>query len=199
MRKKGLGAMRGPNTDSDQRGGLSAGLLTVVCLIVGTPAQAQCTPAIASHVPGNVPMAAVGCTRAAPVHEHESPTHESAPIHEQIAAHPEHRADVTSAEEILRWEGTRLSSTHHVDFGGGRPADAYTEMASSVQRTLNDVPWADSHDWVHNPPELLKELKNYKHQGMPIIHLVNSAQTVVALGLSNHGKPGLYFTRKLPF
>ena len=71
--------------------------------------------------------------------------------------------------------------------------------AQSVHRTLDDVPWADARDWVHNPPQILQELRNYRRQGMPILHLVNSAQTVVALGLSNHGKPGLYFTHKLPF
>lgn len=70
---------------------------------------------------------------------------------------------------------------------------------SSVYKTLDHVPWADARDWVHNPPQLLQELRNYKRQGMPILHLVNTSQTVVALGVSNHGKPGLYFTRQLPF
>lgn len=64
---------------------------------------------------------------------------------------------------------------------------------------LNELHWADSHDWIHNPPEWAKAVKNYRKQGVPIIHLMQSKETTIALGVSNHGKPGLYFTRKLPF
>jgi hypothetical protein len=74
-----------------------------------------------------------------------------------------------------------------------------TEYQSPVERSLSEVHWADSHDWVHNPPEWLKAAKHYRKQGMPIIHLIQSKETLVALGVNNHGKPGLYFTRKLPF
>jgi hypothetical protein len=74
-----------------------------------------------------------------------------------------------------------------------------TEYETPVERSMNEVHWADSHDWIHNPPEWIKEVKNYRKQGMPIIHLMESKQTLIAIGVSNHGKPGLYFTRKLPF
>ena len=70
-----------------------------------------------------------------------------------------------------------------------------------VQHSLSEVHWADARDWIHNPPEWLREAKNYKRQGMPILHLMQSEDknTLLAIGVSNHGKPGLYLTRKLPF
>jgi len=75
------------------------------------------------------------------------------------------------------------------------------ELETPVQRSLSDVRWADSRDWINNPPEWVKAARNYKRQGMPIVHLLQSQDksTLLALGVSNHGKPGLYFTRKLPF
>ena len=72
-------------------------------------------------------------------------------------------------------------------------------LESSMSRTLSELHWADSHDWINNPPEWVKAARNYRRQGMPIIHLMQSKDTLVALGVSNHGKPGLYFTRKVGF
>lgn len=74
-------------------------------------------------------------------------------------------------------------------------------IESRVQQSLSGVRWADSRDWIHNPPEWLKAARNYRRQGMPIIHLLQSQDknTLLALGVSNHGKPGLYLTQKLPF
>jgi hypothetical protein len=74
-----------------------------------------------------------------------------------------------------------------------------TELESPVADSLSELHWTDSHDWINNPPEWLKAARNYKRQGMPIIHLMQSKDTLVALGVSNHGKPGLYFTRKVGF
>ena len=75
------------------------------------------------------------------------------------------------------------------------------EFATPVQRSLSDVHWTDTRDWVHNPPEWVKAARNYKRQGMPIVHLLQSQDksSLLALGVSNRGKPGLYFTQKLPF
>jgi hypothetical protein len=75
------------------------------------------------------------------------------------------------------------------------------ESMTAVRRSLGELQWADAHDWIHNPPEWLAAAKNYRRQGMPIIHLMQSADknTLLALGVSNHGKPGIYLTQKLPF
>jgi hypothetical protein len=74
-----------------------------------------------------------------------------------------------------------------------------SDLESPVARSLGELRWTDSHDWINNPPEWVKAARNYKRQGMPIIHLMQSKDTLVALGVSNHGKPGLYFTRKVGF
>ena len=74
-----------------------------------------------------------------------------------------------------------------------------SELDSPVARLLGDVRWTVWRDWINNPPDWVKAAKNYKRQGMPIIHLMQSKDTLVALGISSHGKPGLYFTRKVGF
>jgi hypothetical protein len=75
------------------------------------------------------------------------------------------------------------------------------EMETPVQRSLSNVHWADSRDWINNPPEWIKAARNYRRQGMPLVHLLQSQNksSLLALGVSNRGKPGLYFTQKLPF
>jgi hypothetical protein len=114
------------------------------------------------------------------------------------AASTTHSVGACAQDAPLPAHENEAVRVEHLPFDAGRTAGAYA-TESSVYKTLDDIPWADARDWVHNPPQILQELRNYKRQGMPILHLVNTSQTVVALGLSNHGKPGLYFTRRLPF
>jgi hypothetical protein len=99
-------------------------------------------------------------------------------------------------QALAHLDSARLSAVNRFSTGG---PDVVANDSSTPNRSLDAVPWADSRDWVHNPPQILRDIRNYRRQGVPIIRLVNSAQTVVAFGVSNHGKPGLYFFRKLPF
>jgi hypothetical protein len=48
------------------------------------------------------------------------------------------------------------------------------------------------------PSWVIDDAKNYKRRGLPILHLWESSHYLVALGLSSHGKPGIYFSQKLP-
>jgi hypothetical protein len=77
------------------------------------------------------------------------------------------------------------------------------EFESPVARSISQVQWADSHDWIHNPPAWIREAAenahSYKKRGMPIVHLWDSSHAVLAIGVNSHGNPGLYFTQKLPF
>ena len=45
---------------------------------------------------------------------------------------------------------------------------------------------------------LWKDAKTYHRRGLPVLHLWESSNYLVALGLSNHGVAGLYFPQKLP-
>jgi hypothetical protein len=101
-----------------------------------------------------------------------------------------------SGFESGRWSLARTRSAEHI-----ANEQQGTSPATPVQQSLSEMHWADARDWIHNPPEWLKAAKNYRRQGMPIIHLMQSQNknTLLALGVSNHGKPGLYLTQKLPF
>jgi hypothetical protein len=102
-----------------------------------------------------------------------------------------------SGIESSRWSLARARSAEQIADEQQRTV----AVGTPVQQSLSEVHWADARDWIHNPPEWVKAAKNYRRQGMPIIHLMQSQDksTLLALGISNHGKPGLYLTQKLPF
>jgi len=53
--------------------------------------------------------------------------------------------------------------------------------------------------WVQRVPTwLVEDAKTYHRRGLPVLHLWESSNYLVALGLSNHGVPGVYFSQKLP-
>jgi hypothetical protein len=53
--------------------------------------------------------------------------------------------------------------------------------------------------WVQRVPSwLIQDAKTYHRRGLPVLHLWESSNYLLALGLSNHGVPGVYFSQKLP-
>jgi hypothetical protein len=164
-------------------------------MLATTPAWSHCLDNI---LPGQ--------SHAAPGHAACTPESEGREFAGREMSPRSGRSETASSIASARVETDRLSAsrwgiagTGVGVAGSGVTASAATESESAVQRSLDQLHFADPHDWINNPPEILTEIKNYKHQGMPIIHLMQSRDTVVDIGVSSHGKPGLYFTRKLPF
>jgi len=56
--------------------------------------------------------------------------------------------------------------------------------------------------WQNNPdivsPQVASLARNFRHNGLPIVHLWQSGRNLLAIGLNPHGKPRIYFTQKLP-
>ena len=53
--------------------------------------------------------------------------------------------------------------------------------------------------WVQRVPSwVIQDARTYHRRGLPVFHLWESSNYLVALGLSNHGVPGVYFSQKLP-
>jgi hypothetical protein len=53
--------------------------------------------------------------------------------------------------------------------------------------------------WVQRVPSwVIQDARTYHRRGLPVLHLWESSNYLVALGLSNHGVPGVYFSQKLP-
>jgi len=149
-----------------------AGLLALITLLgFATHAEAQCELNALISARASNSNSKSNCSREA-------------------TSHPETRVNDSS-----RWSLAAAASAASIASEHSKGS----ELDSTVARSLSELHFADSHDWINNPPEWVKAARNYKRQGMPILHLVQSESTSVALGLSNKGKPGLYFTRKVGF
>jgi hypothetical protein len=157
-------------------------------------AYAECTAA--GNSPGNsLRMAIAGnrvhtssCTPEAPPRMF-SPARAKAPSLEPLRQPEDHR-----------WLLAReMGVNAPYDYSHGRSA----ELDSPVARSISQLQWADSNDWIHNPPawmrEAVNDAHNYKKRGMPIVHLWASPHGVLAIGVNSHGTPGLYFSQRLPF
>lgn len=57
------------------------------------------------------------------------------------------------------------------------------------------TPWRPYVNTIN--PEIVTMIRNYKRDGAPIVHLWDSQKSVLAIGLSPHGVPGIYFTRHI--
>jgi hypothetical protein len=80
------------------------------------------------------------------------------------------------------------------------PTRIEAEIGSPIASRF-DVHWQSTPGpaWVQNVPDwVTSNAKYYRHRGLPLVHLWESSHYLVALGLSNHGVPGVYFSQKLP-
>jgi hypothetical protein len=57
------------------------------------------------------------------------------------------------------------------------------------------IQWRESREIVN--ADIVGLVRNYRRDGLPIVHLYQSNQSVLAVGLNNHGVPGIYFTRHI--
>ncbi len=55
------------------------------------------------------------------------------------------------------------------------------------------IPWRESREIVS--ADIVSMVRNYRRDGLPLVHLWQSDQNRVAIGLNPHGMPGIYFTR----
>jgi hypothetical protein len=109
----------------------------------------------------------------------------------------ESRPSNDSRRDDNRWETARvLGAATVAGQGAGEPA-------SAVARSMSELRWADSSDWIRNPPPWLQEIKDSRRlrAPVPVVHLWQSqqTQTLIALGISHRGQPGVFISRKLPY
>ena len=55
--------------------------------------------------------------------------------------------------------------------------------------------------WQNNPanlsPEVVSLVRNFHHNGLPILRLWGSGRNLLAVGVNPHGVPGVYFTQRM--
>lgn len=56
-----------------------------------------------------------------------------------------------------------------------------------------DIRWRESREIVG--PDMVSMIRNYRRDGLPVVHLYQSGQNLLAIGLNQRGLPGIYFTR----
>jgi hypothetical protein len=189
-------AMNCPTTNGQHHHQMMIGSLIALAMLLLLARQASAECAAAASVAGNRATAISRVMEAACNRESVSRTlnrtFNTATLNTTVAGGA-HAGGV----EAGRWSMAGALSAASV----ASQHEQNAELETPVQRSLSDVHWADSRDWIHNPPEWVKAARNYKRQGMPIVHLLQSQDKsrLLALGVSNHGKPGLYYTQKLPF
>jgi hypothetical protein len=87
-----------------------------------------------------------------------------------------------SAEEIVR--------AHALD------SHEAASPASPDGRAAFPIRWQNNIE--HVDPRVLSLAKNFRRNGLPIVHLWQSGRNLLAVGLNPHGVPGIYFTQKIP-
>jgi hypothetical protein len=61
---------------------------------------------------------------------------------------------------------------------------------STVAQSLSGARWDDT-------PQVIQAAKQFKRRGLPLVHLWESEHALLALGLNQRGRPGLYITQKI--
>jgi hypothetical protein len=77
--------------------------------------------------------------------------------------------------------------------GRSREIDANEEAHSRVAFAIH---WRNDPDFVN--PKVANLARNFRRGGLPIVHLWHAGRNLLAVGLNPHGKPGIYFTQKIP-
>lgn len=178
-----------PRKRSDRWRDLASALAFLVLLWLAGNANAQCVPetlatrvAALSHAPASRPgspgdlLSRVGCDSYSATHS--------------LAQRPVRNVSVVGARslpaEVKRGAEPQSSI--------GESAESPVAARLSLRwRNLQAPPWSDTvPDWV------MKDAVNYRRRGLPLVHLWQSTNYQLALGLSNHRVPGLYFMQKVP-
>ena len=116
--------------------------------------------------------------------------------------HANHPPGEAHSPSDTRRDGSNRESARLLGAAGVAGQGA-TEHESVVARSMSELRWVDSSDWIRNPPPWLQDIKDSRRlrAPVPVLHLWQSQQThtLIALGVSHRGQPGVFISRKLPY
>ncbi len=75
------------------------------------------------------------------------------------------------------------------------PSAAEAETRAQQQRGALDIRWRESREIAG--PDVVSLIRNYRRDGLPVVQLFQSHQSLVAIGVNPHGLPGIYFRRNV--
>jgi hypothetical protein len=179
----------GPRKRSDKWRDLASALAFLVLLWLAGNANAQCVPealpgrvATLPHAPASRPnspgdpLSRVSCGSFGVTHSlaQRRVPNESVVVARSLGAQIERGAEPQSS------------------FGVSTES-AVAARLSLRWRNLQAPRWSGTvPDWV------MKDAVNYRRRGLPLVHLWQSTNYQLAVGLSNHRVPGIYFLQKVP-
>jgi hypothetical protein len=147
-----------------------------VVLLIGATSPALAAP----------PLAAVGIGGPSPAHS----------LHSQRVLNLSMPAIATSA--IAQYRPQRFEESGQALIG---PHDWLVRTGTSdANEGRSRVAFAIH--WQTDPPIVSPKVaslaRNFRHNGLPIVHLWQSGRNLLAIGLNPHGKPGIYLSQQLP-
>jgi hypothetical protein len=140
---------------------------------------------------------------AAPLQEAQAPPPASTHPHTQRAMPPDFAATALAMVRLktrpVPFDGPRGQLSEHVEYrdvqaAADRNPGQRPSGASDISAPF-PIRWRESAGIVG--PDVVSLVRNYHRDGLPVVHLWQSNQSTVALGLNPHGVPGIYFTRHL--
>lgn len=75
------------------------------------------------------------------------------------------------------------------------PASEHARAAEHQPANALAFRWRESREIAG--PDIVSLVRNYRRDGLPVMHLYQSNQNSLAIGFNNHGVPGIYFTRHI--
>ena len=163
-------------------------LVTVIVLLsLSSTAAAQRTLSAGAGKPPSSPAAIgrIGQKLAAANHHFDL----SQPAAREFAAVQPGRRAARAEVTPQPLDGMRLTTMRAT--AGRRDGEIAATAIGSQRAAAFDVHWNNSPEWVRNA-------RAFRRRGLPIVHLWESSQALVAIGVNRHGVPGIYFTQKLP-
>jgi len=133
-----------------------------------------------------------------------------------LTAHAAPAGAPTTAERLT----PRSTAKHfqlgagHLPFGTDKTAEiGRSDLPSPAMRSLDRAPLNAREEnaiferhgaaaafpirW-QSTPELVRQVRDIRRRGLPILHLWQSSRALVAIGLNKHGVPGIYITQRVP-
>ena len=109
------------------------------------------------------------------------------------SAQPLKRLTLT-APQALAISGHR---PHALGIGGPRQMESGRESAPQLTPVDRESKVAFPIQWQRGTA-MERVARNYKYNGVPLVHLSGAGGTMLAIGVSPRGVPGIYFTQKVP-
>lgn len=120
------------------------------------------------------------------------------------SGHPSHSTHAAPTSlNLLPSAGAVLKPPHPRAFE--EPAEAVAHFRDLDERTSHRD-GLNSHvafpvKWENDPanlsPQVVSLARNFRRNGLPILHLWASGRNLLAVGLNSHGRPGIYFTQNM--